>query len=71
MKVCGGETARTNLVEVPTKNPFFSITSLSMGGAKSTFYDESRKRVNQEPIYLLYGSIYGKCASSFDGVYLL
>ena len=34
MTVGGGEAARTNLGDVSTKNPFFSIASPSMGGAK-------------------------------------
>ena len=34
MTVGGGEAARTNLGDVSTKNPFFSITSPSIGGAK-------------------------------------
>ena len=34
MTVGGGEAARTNLGDVSTNNPFFSITSPSMGGAK-------------------------------------
>ena len=34
MTVGGGEAARTHLGDVSTKNPFFSITSPSMGGAK-------------------------------------
>ena len=32
--VDGGEAARTNLGDVSTKNPFFSLTGPSMGGAK-------------------------------------
>ena len=34
MTVGGGEAARTNLGDVSTKNPFFSLTGPSMGGAK-------------------------------------
>ena len=34
MTVGGGEAARTNLGDVSTKNPFFSFTGPSMGGAK-------------------------------------
>ena len=34
MTVGGGEAARTNLGDVSTWNPLFSVTSPSMGGAK-------------------------------------
>ena len=71
MKVGEGEATRTILCEISTTNPVFPLTGLSMGGAKVLSTTNLDNESTKNPDFSFFGSIYGRCASSFDVFYLL